>query len=222
MNKEEFAKTERNQVRRIAKRGKYDKETIYPILDEGFLCHVSFCINEQPFIIPTLFARVEDAIYIHGSHISRMLKTLAEGVPICLSVTLVDGLVLARSAFHHSMNYRSTVIFGTGKLVTDEAEKLLALKAISDHLLPERWEDCRQPNAKELNVTSVIKIEIEEASAKIREGMPVDDKEDYDLPIWAGVLPITQTFGAPVSDGKLSKNIETPDYLDYLPKLIKN
>jgi hypothetical protein len=213
MNKTEFEQTSRNQVRRIAKRGKYDKETIYRILDEAFLCHVSFSIDGQPFIIPTLFARVEDSIYIHGSHISRMLKTLSEGVRICLCVTLVDGLVLARSAFHHSMNYRSAVVFGTGKLVDSEAEKLLALKAISDNLLPERWEDCRQPNAKELNVTSVIRIEIEEASAKIREGMPVDDDSDMNLPIWAGILPISQKFSKPIADEKLSAKIPLPNYL---------
>lgn len=213
MNKTEFEQTSRNQVRRLAKRGKYDKDIIYHILDKAFLCHVSFCIDEQPFIIPTLFARVEDSIYIHGSHISRMLKHLSEGTRICLCVTLVDGLVLARSAFHHSMNYRSVIVFGTGKLVEDESEKLLALKTISDHLLPERWENCRQPNAKELNVTSVVRIEIEEASAKIREGMPVDDKEDYELQIWAGVLPIKEDFGTPIPDEQLAKEIALPDYL---------
>lgn len=212
MSREEFAKTERNQVRRIAKRGKYDKETIFEILDKSFLCHISFCLNEQPFTIPTLFARVDDAIYIHGSHISRMLKTLAEGVSLCLTVTLVDGLVLARSAFHHSINYRSAVIFGTGTLVESEAEKNLALKAISDNILPERWEDCREPNPKELNVTSVIKIEIEDASAKIREGMPIDDDSDMDLPVWAGILPIKQTFGEPIPDENLSPKIQIPDY----------
>lgn len=213
MIKLEFTKTKRNQVRRLAKRGKYDKKTIYQILDQSLLCHVSFCINEQPFIIPTLFARIEDSVYVHGSHISRMLKHLSEGVRICLSVTLVDGLVLARSAFNHSMNYRSAVVFGTGKLVEQETEKLIALKAISDHILPERWEDCRQPTQKELNVTSVIRIEIEDASAKIREGSPIDDKADYKLPIWAGVLPIIQIFGEPVADEKLSAEIACPKYL---------
>lgn len=213
MSKEEFEQTERNQVRRMSKRGKYDKDSIYPILDEGFICHVSFCLGEQPFIIPTLYARVDDAIYIHGSHISRMLKTLAEGVRVSLAVTLVDGLVLARSAFHHSMNYRSAVVFGTGKLVESEDEKYLALKAISDNLLSERWEDCREPNSKELNVTSVIRIEIEEASAKVREGMPIDDDSDMNLQIWAGILPIKQTFGEPKPDEQLSKEIVYPDYL---------
>lgn len=216
MANHEFAKTTRNQVRRISKLGKYDKNTIYRILDKAFLCHVSFCVNEQPFIIPTLYSRSDDAIYIHGSHISRMLKHLSEGVRICLSVTLVDGLVLARSAFNHSMNYRSAVVFGTGKLVECEKEKLGALKAISDHLLPNRWEDCRPPTVKELNVTSVIKIEIEEASAKIREGMPIDDKKDYKLPIWAGVLPINQTFGEPIEDLQISKKVTLPAYLKDL------
>lgn len=213
MSKEEFEQTERNQVRRMAKRGNYEKEMIYPILDEGFLCHVSFCLGEQPFIIPTLYARVDDSIYIHGSHISRMLKTLSEGVRVSLAVTLVDGLVLARSAFHHSINYRSVVIFGTGKLVESEAEKQFGLKAISDNLLPKRWEDCREPNSKELNVTSVLKIEIEEASAKIREGMPIDDDSDMNLPVWAGILPLKQTFGMPISDEKLSTGIVIPEYL---------
>lgn len=219
MIKLEFTRTKRNQVKRISKRGKYDKATIYPILDETFLCHVSFCINEQPFTIPTLFARVEDSIYIHGSHISRMLKQLSEGVRICLSVTLVDGLVLARSAFHHSMNYRSVVVFGTGKVVENEDEKLSALIAISNHLLPGRWEDCRQPHQKELNVTSVIRIEIEEASAKIREGMPIDDQDDYKLPIWAGVLPIKQTFGEPIADVKLPEHIVSPEYIQKFRKI---
>jgi nitroimidazol reductase NimA-like FMN-containing flavoprotein (pyridoxamine 5'-phosphate oxidase superfamily) len=213
MSKEEFRKTPRNQVRRLAKRGKYDKDTVYRILDEAALCHLSFVVDEQPFVIPTLFARIDDVIYVHGSQISRMLKTLAQGVRLCLTVTLVDGLVLARSAFHHSMNYRSAVVFGTGKLVESDEEKLRALNAISDHLLPERWEDCRQPNIKELNVTSVIRIEIEEASAKIREGMPVDDKEDYELPVWAGILPIKQSFGEPIPDEQLSADILLPDYL---------
>ncbi len=212
----EFPQTKRNQVRRLAKRGKYDKTSIYQILDEGFLCQLAFVVDEQPFVIPTLYARVDDSIYIHGSQISRMLKTLAEGVRLCLTVTLVDGLVLARSAFHHSMNYRSAIIFGSGILIENDEEKLLALKAISDRLVPHRWEDCRQPNTKELNVTSVIRIEIEEASAKIREGMPIDDQEDYDLPIWAGIVPIHQNFGAPVRDEKLSETIDLPNYLQNL------
>ncbi len=209
----EFPKTERSQVRRVAKRGKYDRETVHKILDEGFVCHVGFSADEQIFVIPTLYARVDDSIIIHGSHISRMLKNIEKGVKVCVTVTLIDGLVLARSAFHHSMNYRSVVVFGTGKLVEDEAGKLSALKAVSDNLLPKRWEDSREPTENELNITSVLKIEIEEASAKIREGDPVDDAKDYELPIWAGVLPYEAKFGEPIADAKLDKNIELPDYL---------
>lgn len=209
----DFPKTERNQVRRVAKRGKYDRETIYKILDEGFVCHVGFLIDEQTFVIPTLYARVDNSIIIHGSHISRMLKNIEKGVKVCVTVTLIDGLVLARSAFHHSMNYRSVMVFGTGKLIEDEAEKLSALKAVSDNLLPKRWEDSREPTENELNITSVIKIEIEEASAKIREGDPVDDIKDYELPIWAGVLPFETKIGEPIADAKLDKYIELPDYL---------
>jgi nitroimidazol reductase NimA-like FMN-containing flavoprotein (pyridoxamine 5'-phosphate oxidase superfamily) len=213
MNKEEFALTERSRVRRLAKRGKYDRETIYKILDEASLCHVSFCLEDQPFIIPTLFARVGDSIYLHGSHISRMLRTLGEGVSLSLAVTLTDGLVLARSAFHHSMNYRSAVVFGRGTLVDDENEKISALQAISEQLVPGRWDDCRPPNAKELSVTAVVRIEIEEASAKIREGMPVDDREDYALPVWAGIVPVRQSYGEPVSDEVLPEAIDVPAYL---------
>ena len=209
----DFPKTDRNEVRRLAKRGKYDRETIHKILDEGFVCHVAFAVDGQPFIVPTLYARVEDSIFIHGSHISRMLKNLSEGIDVCVSVTLVDGIVLARSAFNHSMNYRSVVVFGKGKLIEDDKEKLSALKAISDHVLKHRWEDCREPTEKELNVTSVIKIKIEEASAKIREGDPVDDKKDYETNFWAGVLPIETKFGKPIADAKLDENIELPDYL---------
>lgn len=214
MTEKHFKKTKRNQVRRISKRGKYDKETVYGILDQSFLCHISFVFEEQPFIIPTLFARLEDSIYIHGSHISRMLKQLETGEQICLAVTLLDGIVLARSAFNHSMNYRSVVVFGSGKLVKGK-EKLIALKAISDNVLKGRWEDVREPNSKELNITSVIKIEIETASAKVHEGMPIDDESDYDLPIWAGILPINQNFGIPIDDEKLTKGIGIPSYLNH-------
>lgn len=209
----EFPKTERNEVRRVAKRGKYDSETINAIFDEGFLCHVGFTFNKQPFVIPTLYARIEDSIIIHGSSISRMLKNIEQGVKVCVTVTLVDGLVLARSAFHHSMNYRSVVVFGTGKLITDSNEKLEALKAVSDNLIEKRWEDCREPNDKELNVTSVIKIKIDEASAKIREGDPIDDAKDYETNYWAGVLPIESNFVEPIADSKLDDDIELPEYL---------
>ncbi len=209
----EYAKTERSRINRIPKRGKYDFETIHKILDEGFLCHVGFIVDGQPFVIPTLYARIEDSIIIHGSSISRMLKNLSEGIKVCVTVTLVDGLVLARSAFHHSINYRSVVIFGNGRLIKDKEEKLVALKAVADNVLKHRWEDSREPTDNELNVTSVIKIEIEDASAKIRTGDPVDDAKDYELPIWAGILPLETSFGEPVPDAKLNKEIKLPDYL---------
>ncbi len=209
----DFEKTGTNQVRRQAGRGHYDRETVYSILDEGFVCHVGFVLDGKPFVIPTLYARENDKIYIHGSSISRMLKELEKGVELCLTVTLVDGIVLARSAFHHSMNYRSAVIFGTGKLVEGQNEKNAALEAISENILEERWADSRLPTEKELNVTSVIEIRIKQASAKIRTGDPSDDKKDYELPIWAGILPVETHFGEPVPDTLLDEEIELPEYL---------
>ena len=208
----DFEKTPRNEVKRQASRGSYDRDTVYAILDEGYVCHVGFCVDGQPFVIPTLSARIDDSVFIHGSSISRMLKEV-EGSEICLTVTLTDGIVLARSAFHHSMNYRSAVVFGKGRLISDKKAKISALRSISENLLPGRWEDAREPTPRELQVTSVIEIEIEQASAKIREGDPSDDKDDYSLPIWAGVLPVEVLFGEPVPDSKLSKGIPLPDYL---------
>ncbi len=209
----DFQKTARNEVRRISKRGKYDRESIYEILDEGFLCQVGFNVKQQPFVIPTLYARDEDSILIHGSSISRMLKNLSHGIEVCVSVTLVDGLVLARSAFHHSMNYRSVNVYGNGILIEDRDEKILALKAIAENVIPGRWEDSRKPNEKELSVTSVIRIIIDDASAKVREGDPIDDEIDYRLPIWAGVVPIETKFGVPIADSKLDSEIQLPSYL---------
>ncbi len=209
----DFQKTARNEVRRISKRGKYDRESIYEILDEGFLCQVGFNVEQQPFVIPTLYARDEDSILIHGSSISRMLKNLSHGIEVCVSVTLVDGLVLARSAFHHSMNYRSVNVYGNGILIEDRDEKILALKAIAENVIPGRWEDSRKPNEKELSVTSVIRIIIDDASAKVREGDPIDDEIDYRLPIWAGVVPIETKFGVPIADSKLDSEIQLPSYL---------
>lgn len=209
----EFEKTERNTVRRIPDRGRYDRETVYGILDEGFLCHLGFVLDGQPFVIPTLYGRDGDTIFIHGSHVSRMLKNLSEGIRACVTVTLTDGLVLARSAFHHSINYRSVTAFGTGVEVTDDEEKNRALKIISENVIPDRWDDARAPTKNELNVTTVIAILIEEASAKIRVGDPKDDKKDYELPIWAGVIPFVSSYGAPVNDSKLTEGIELPDYL---------
>lgn len=209
----EFEQTEVNRVVRVSKRGHYDKETIYSILDEGYLCHAGFEIDGRPFVIPTLYARVEDSVFIHGSSVSRMLKRLDEGVETCITVTLVDGIVLARSAFHHSMNYRSAVVFGKGRRVVNDEEKLSALKAISENVLKHRWDDSRQPTENELNVTTVIEIPVNSASAKIRSGDPIDDENDYDLPIWAGVLPVKTRFGNAIPDSKLQAGIGLPDYL---------
>ncbi len=192
--------TKRSTVKRIPKRGHYDRETIDAILDEAIICHVGFVVEGQPYVIPTGFARVDDVIYIHGSAASRMLRELSKGVEVCVSVTLLDGLVLARSAFHHSMNYRSVVILGKAELVTDETEKMTALEALTDHFVPKRWKDVRPPTTLEMKATSVLKLPLTEASAKIRTGPPVDDEADNALDVWAGVIPITLQKGEPIKD----------------------
>lgn len=210
----EFSRTEKSNVKRLSKRGFYDRETIYKILDDGIICHVSFIINGQPFIIPTAYARVADDLYIHGAKSNQMMNALNSGADACIAVTLLDGYVLARSAFHHSMNYRSAVLFGKGRIVEDKEEKLMALKAFSEHLITGRWADARNPNDKELSATIVLKFSIEEASAKIRTGPPVDDKEDYKSSnVWAGVVPFQLRVGEPIADEKLKKNIPLPGYL---------
>lgn len=206
-------KTERTTVKRIPKRGAYDRETIDAILDEAFICHVGFVVDGQPYVIPTGYARDGDRIYIHGSAASRMLRELAGGVDVCVTVTIVDGLVLARSAFHHSMNYRSVVILGKAVLITDEHEKVHALEALSEQFLTGRWAEVRQPTARELKATSVLKLQIDEASAKIRSGPPVDDDEDYELDIWAGVLPLSLLRGEPVPDERLKAHVGLPPSL---------
>ena len=215
-NMSEFKKTTRNTVLRQAARGHYDQKTVYSILDEGYLCHAGFSVGGRPFVIPTLYARSGDSVFIHGSAVSRMLKEFEKGIDVCITVTLVDGIVLARSAFHHSMNYRSVLVFGKGRLVKETEEKLRVLEKISENLLPGRWKDSRKPTRKELDVTSVIKIPISEASAKIRKGDPSDDQRDYELPIWAGVLPIETGFGTPLPDTRLADGIDLPDYLETL------
>jgi uncharacterized protein len=197
----------RVQVRRLPKRGAYDAETIHAILDAGFLAHVGFCVEGQPFVIPTLYGRSGDRLFLHGSAASRMLKHLETGVPACVTVTLIDGLVLARSAFHHSMNYRSVTAFGTARKITGDKPKNEALAVISEHLIRGRWDEARLPNAKELKATTVLEFTIEEASAKIRTGPPGDDEEDYQLPIWAGVLPLKLSPGEPVADPRLTPGI---------------
>ena len=209
----EFTKTGRNRVKRIPERGHYDRETIYHILDEALICHVGFVEKGQLFVIPINFARVDDAIFLHGAKASRLLKHIEAGHPVCVETTIVDGLVLARSVFHHSMNYRSVVLFGKGRLIEDEQEKLTALKAITEHLIPGRWQEARLPNRKELNATSVVSIDIGEASAKIRVGPPVDEDEDYVLPVWAGILPLRETPLPPTQDELQSDDIPLPPYI---------
>ena len=208
--------TERTTVKRLPKRGHYDRETIHAILDEGFICHVGFAVDEQPYVIPTGYARVGDDLYIHGSSASRMLRNLSEGVSVCVTVTLIDGLVLARSAFHHSINYRSVVVLGTAELVSDPAEKDKALEAITEHIVPGRWAEVRWPTDLELKATSVLKLPIDEASAKIRTGDPVDDEEDYAMKVWAGVLPLTLQTGEPIADKRADASIQPPTHVtDY-------
>jgi uncharacterized protein len=202
--------TDRTSVKRLPKRANYDREVIHSILDEGVICHVGFSLDGQPFVIPTGYARVGDNLYIHGSAASRMLRNLEKGIAVCATVTLLDGLVLARSAFHHSMNYRSVVIFGEATAVLGQAEKMAALKAFTEHIVPGRWESVRKPNESELKGTLVLSIPIEEASAKIRTGPPVDDESDYDLPVWAGVLPLHLATSAPVSDERLRHEVDFP------------
>jgi nitroimidazol reductase NimA-like FMN-containing flavoprotein (pyridoxamine 5'-phosphate oxidase superfamily) len=190
----------RSQVRRIPDRGRYDAASIHAVLDAGLQCHVGFVVDGQPYVIPTLYARVGETLYLHGSAASRMLRELQKGIAACVTVTLVDGLVLARSAFHHSMNYRSAVCFGTARLVEDADEKLRALEAISEHVIPGRWAEVRPPSALELKATTVLLFTIEEASAKVRTGPPKDDEEDMGSPVWAGVLPLRIAAGEPVAD----------------------
>jgi uncharacterized protein len=207
----EFTPTERTRVKWLPDRGKYDAETVHKILDEGFVCHVGFIVGEQPFVIPTNYGRVGDTLYVHGSSASRMLKTLAGGIPVCITVTLVDGLVLARSAFHHSANYRSVVILGKAVLVDKPEEKMAALEAFTEHVMRGRWKDVRPPTELELKATTVLSLPLVEVSAKVRIGPPKDDEEDYALPIWAGVLPLPVTPGAPIPDPRLNAGLEPPE-----------
>jgi len=208
--------TQRTTLKRLPKRGSHEREVIDQILDEGFICHIGFAIDDQPFVIHTGYARAGDKLLIHGSQASRMLRALKGGIDACVTVTLIDGLVLARSAFHHSMNYRSVVIFGRAALVEDREEKLGALFALSEHMIPGRWKNVREPNEAELQQTTVLSLPIDEASAKIRTGPPLDDEEDYAMNVWAGVLPMRMAVGAPIADPRLAPNIEVPHYVsDY-------
>ena len=206
-------KTHRSRIKRLPKRGHYDRETIYRILDEALICHVGIVEHGQPFVIPINFARTGDSVVLHGAKASRLLKYIEAGNPVCLEATIVDGLVLARSVFHHSMNYRSVVLFGTGRIVEDDLEKMAALEAITEHLIPGRWKEARLPNRKEMNATLVVSIKIDEASAKVRVGSPIDDEEDYDLPVWAGVLPLGEVSLSPIRDEMQSKEVILPPYI---------
>jgi nitroimidazol reductase NimA-like FMN-containing flavoprotein (pyridoxamine 5'-phosphate oxidase superfamily) len=200
-----FSPTPRTTVRRLPKRGVYDKAAVYAILDEGFICHAAFTVDGSPVVIPTGYGRDGEQLYLHGSAANRMLKTMAAGVEVCVAVTLVDGLVLARSAFHHSINYRSVVVFGTAHPITDPTEKMEALRCISDHITPGRWSEVRPPTEQELKATAVLALPLEEVSAKVRTGPPIDDEADYSLPIWAGVLPLSLTPKASIQD---ERNVE--------------
>ena len=212
-NSKELKATSRSKIRRIPKRGSIERELIYSILDEALIAHVGFVTDNQPFVIPMAYGREADRLYIHGSSVSRLTKTLKQGVDICFTVTLLDALVVARSLFHHSMNYRSVVLFGKAKLVESETEKMAALKGFTEHAIPGRWTEARIPNSKELQATTVLAFNIEEGSAKVRTGPPSDDEEDYALPIWAGELPLKTTVGDPIADPKLDKAIALSESL---------
>lgn len=209
----QFAPTKRTTLKRLPERASYERRTIYQILDNSFVCNVGFIDSDHPVVIPTAYGRYGDVLYLHGSAASRTLRTLARGAPICVTVTLLDGLVLARSAFHHSMNYRSVVIFGTASAITNPKQKVQALRVISEHILPGRWADVRKPNMVELQQTSVLCLPLREASAKVRCGPPVDEETDYGLRVWAGEVPLSLLVRKPKADPKLSRGVPLPNYL---------
>lgn len=211
------AASPRTTVKRKPQRAAYDRVTIDEILDQALICHVGFSTGGQTFVLPTIHVRMGDNVYLHGSPASRLLQILAAGTDVCLTVTLLDGLVLARSAMHHSMNYRSVVLFGTARVVDDESEKLAALHALTEHIIPGRWADIRVPSDLELRQTMVVAIPIREASAKIRTGPPIDDDADYELPIWAGVIPLRLAAGEPAPDSRLCPEIKSPSYATNYP-----
>ena len=209
-NRQQFQSTARTAFKRRAQRGTHDQATINAILDEGFVCHVAFVADQTPMVLPTAYARRGDHLLLHGSASNRTLRALADGAEACIAVTLVDGLVFARSAFHHSVNYRSVVVFGRATEVVAADEKLAALAAIVEHIAPGRTSETRAPTAEELGATKVLEVSIDEAGAKIRTGPPVDDEEDHALPFWAGVVPLTTVAGVPVPCPRLAAGIETP------------
>ena len=209
----DYEVTPQTKIKRLPKRAVYDRQQIYDILDEALLCHVGFVQDDQPFVIPTIHARIGNTIFVHGSAASRMLRSLESGISACVTVTLLDGLVLARSTFHHSMNYRSAVILGTLKLVSDSEKKREVLDTIVEHVIPGRSAEARGPNEQELKATSVLSMDINEASAKIRTGPPGDEEEDYSLPVWAGVIPLSLEPGTAEADDRLVDGVKEPDYV---------
>jgi len=206
-----FTPTDRTRVKRRPQRAVYDRAQVYSILDEGYVCHVGFAVEGRPVVIPTAYGRAGEQIYIHGSAASRMLRSLAEGIDVCVTVTLVDGVVLGRSAFHTSMNYRSVVIFGNARLVTAPEEKLEALRSFTNHVIPGRWEEVRQPTDQELAATTALALPLEEVSAKVRSGGPIDDEEDYQFPVWAGVVAVRAATGEVTPDGHVLPGIPVFD-----------
>lgn len=209
-------KTARTTLKRHPERGRFDRAAVYAILDEALVCHVGFVVDGQPFVIPTGFARHGDTLLIHGSAASRMLQAAQGGIPLCVTVTVLDGLVLARAAYDHSMNYRSVVVLGTARLVDDPAEKLEALRAFTEHMVRGRWDQVRHPSPNELKATSVLALPLHEASAKVRQGPPVDNEEDYALPVWAGVVPLTLVAAPPIPDPRLAGGLEpSANVLEY-------
>jgi len=208
-----FEKTPLNKVKRVAERGEYDREAVYEIVDDALICHVGFVVDHQPFVIPTIHARDEDTIILHGAKASRLLKHVAKGYPVCITCTHLDGLVMARSVFHHSMNYRSAVLFGKGQIIENVDDKMRAFKVLTDHIMPGRWEDARHPNAKEINATTLVRVSIDSASAKRRAGPVGDDEEDYALPVWAGILPVERRILDPQNDSRLAEETSIPDYI---------
>jgi uncharacterized protein len=212
----EFPKTSRNNVKRHPERGSYDPAIIYPIIDEALICQVGFVQDHQPYVIPTLHARQGDTILLHGAKGSRLLRHLETGSDVCIAITLLDGIVLARSAFSHSINYRSVVLFGRGSMILGDTARLQALETFTERLMPGRWQDVRPPNAVELKQTTIVAVTIDSASAKVRTGPPKDNQDDLDLPVWAGVLPLHQIGGIPAADPQLRNGIEVPEYIrDY-------
>jgi nitroimidazol reductase NimA-like FMN-containing flavoprotein (pyridoxamine 5'-phosphate oxidase superfamily) len=212
VNMSNFPQTKRTTLKRLPKRGEYDHEAVNGILDEGFICHVGFVVEGQPFVIPTGYARMGETLFIHGSQASRMLRAVGQGIDVCLTVTLVDGLVLARSAFHHSMNYRSVVVFGRATVVEQSEAKLTALRTLSEHIIPGRWDEVREPSEPEMKATVVLSLDLAEVSAKVRTGPPLDDEEDYEMKVWAGVIPVRLIADTPIADPRLPADIEVPGY----------